>query len=67
MLCNQLNYHNMGLLKKLLFGAAVYGVIQYVTRKDENGKSIMDDLKEKAPEWKDKAKRFKEDLNRTPL
>lgn len=57
----------MGLLKKLIVGAAVYGVIQYVTKKDADGKSIIDDLKEKAPQWKDTAKRFKEDLNRTAV
>lgn len=57
----------MGLLKKLIVGAAVYGAIQYVTKKDVNGKSIIDDLKEKAPQWKDTAKRFKEDLNRTAV
>ena len=52
----------MGLLKTALIGAAVYGAIKYVTKKDVNGKSVIDDLQEKAPEWMDKAKRFKEDL-----
>lgn len=52
----------MGLLKTALIGAAVYGAIKYVTKKDVNGKSMIDDLQEKAPEWMDKAKRFKEDL-----
>lgn len=52
----------MGLLKTALIGAAVYGAIKYVTKKDVNGKSIIDDLQEKAPEWMDKAKRFKDDL-----
>ena len=52
----------MGLLKTALIGAAVYGAIKYVTKKDVNGKSVIDDLQEKAPEWIDKAKRFKEDL-----
>jgi hypothetical protein len=52
----------MGLLKTALIGAAVYGAIKYVTKKDINGRSVLDDLKEKAPEWADKAKRFKEDF-----
>lgn len=52
----------MGLLKTALIGAAVYGAIKYVTKKDVNGKSVIDDLQEKAPEWIDKAKRFKEDM-----
>lgn len=52
----------MGLLKTALIGAAVYGAIKYVTKKDVNGRSVLDDLKEKAPEWADKAKRFKEDF-----
>ncbi|MBG6233921.1 uncharacterized protein YoxC [Pedobacter sp. CAN_A7] len=52
----------MGLFKTALIGAAVYGAIKYVTKKDINGKSIVDDLKEKAPEYMDKAKKFKDDL-----
>lgn len=52
----------MGLLKTALIGAAVYGAIKYVTKKDINGRSVLDDIKEKAPEWADKAKRFKEDF-----
>ncbi|MBB6501977.1 YtxH domain-containing protein [Pedobacter cryoconitis] len=54
----------MGLLKTALIGAAVYGAIKYITKKDVNGKSIVDDLQDKAPEWVDKAKRFKEDMER---
>lgn len=52
----------MGLLKTALIGAAVYGAIKYITKKDETGRSIVDDLKEKAPEWMDKAKGFKSDM-----
>jgi len=54
----------MGLLKTALIGAAVYGAIKYVTKKDVNGRSMVDDLKEKAPEWMEKAKNFKEDMTR---
>jgi hypothetical protein len=52
----------MGLLKTALIGAAVYGVIKYVTKKDVNGRSIVDDLKENAPKWADEAKRMKDDF-----
>lgn len=51
----------MGLIKTALIGAAVYGAIKYITKKDLNGRSIADDIKDKAPEWVDKAKRFKDD------
>ena len=51
----------MGLIKTALIGAAVYGAIKYITKKDINGRSIADDIKDKAPEWVDKAKRFKDD------
>jgi hypothetical protein len=47
----------MGLLRTALIGAAVYGAVKYLTKKDEfTGKSMVDDLVEKAPEWIDKAK-----------
>ena len=52
----------MGLFKTVLLGAAVYGAYKYATKKDVNGRSIVDDLKDKAPEFMDKAKRFKEDM-----
>lgn len=52
----------MGLLKTALIGAAVYGAIKYITKKDENGRSIADNLKEKAPEWVDKAKNLKDEF-----
>ena len=53
----------MGLLKTALIGAAVYAGIKYITKKDEiTGKSVIDDLKEKAPEWKEKAKEYQRDF-----
>jgi len=52
----------MGLLKTLLLGAAAYGVYKYATKKDINGRSIVDDIKEKAPEWKEDIRRFKDDI-----
>jgi gas vesicle protein len=52
----------MGLLKSLLIGAAVYGAVKYVTKKGVNGKSLVDELKDQAPEWLDKAKEFGNDI-----
>lgn len=52
----------MGLFKTALIGAAVYGIVKYVTKKDINGRSIVDDIKEKAPEWMEKAKNLKDEL-----
>jgi hypothetical protein len=56
----------MGLLKTALIGAAVYGAIKYMTKKDENGRSIVDNIKDKAPEWMEKAKNIKDEF-RTEL
>lgn len=52
----------MGLFKTALIGAAIYGAIKYVTKKDINGRSIADDIRDKAPEWIEKAKNLKRDL-----
>ena len=53
----------MGLLRTAIIGAAIYGAYKYVTKPDKvTGRTIVDDLKEKAPEWVDKAKAYKEDL-----
>ncbi|WP_462267025.1 YtxH domain-containing protein [Mucilaginibacter sp.] len=46
----------MGLLKYAVIGAAVAYGVQYLTKKDENGRSIIDDLKDRAPEYTDKLK-----------
>jgi hypothetical protein len=56
----------MGLLKTALIGAAVYGAIKYITKKDENGRSVVDNIKDKAPEWMEKAKNLKDEF-RTEL
>lgn len=52
----------MGLLKTALIGAAVYGAIKYLTKKDINGRSMVDDIKEKAPGWMEKVKNMKRDF-----
>jgi hypothetical protein len=51
----------MGLLKFIIVGAAVGYGINYITKKDENGRSILDDITEKAPGWFDQAKKFTTD------
>lgn len=52
----------MGLLKTALIGAAVYGAIKYLTKRDINGRSMIDDIKEKAPGWMEKVKNMKRDF-----
>lgn len=52
----------MGLFKTALIGAAIYGIVKYVTKKDITGRSIVDDIKDKAPEWMEKAKNLKDEL-----
>ncbi|HZY37816.1 MAG TPA: YtxH domain-containing protein [Mucilaginibacter sp.] len=48
----------MRLLKFIIVGAAVGYGINYITKKGENGRSILDDITDKAPDWFDNAKRF---------
>ena len=51
----------MRLLKYIIAGAAVGYGINYITKKGEDGRSILDDIAEKAPDWFDQAKRFTEE------
>jgi len=46
----------MGILKTALIGAAVYGAVKYLTKKDVMGNSKIDEIKEAIPEWLEKAK-----------
>ncbi|MEO8793988.1 MAG: YtxH domain-containing protein [Daejeonella sp.] len=48
----------MGLFKYLLVGTAVAAGYNYLTKKRPDGSTMMDEIKEKAPEWMDKAKEF---------
>lgn len=48
----------MSLFKFLALGAAVAVGVNYITKKGTNGRSIVDDLSDKAPEWMDKAKPY---------
>ncbi|AMR29915.1 hypothetical protein A0256_00045 [Mucilaginibacter sp. PAMC 26640] len=51
----------MGLLRFIAVGAAIGYGINYITKKDVNGRSILDDITDDAPEWFDKAKKYAED------
>ena len=49
----------MSLLKWAVLGAAAAYGIQHITKKrTEDGKSIIDDWNEQAPEWIEKAKKY---------
>ncbi|WP_295712247.1 YtxH domain-containing protein [Mucilaginibacter sp.] len=50
----------MGFIKTLAIGAAVAYGINYVTKKGPDGKSIIDNLVDEAPEWLDRAKKYGE-------
>lgn len=52
----------MGFIKNALIGIAVYQAIKYLTREDEFGRTKIDEIKEKAPIWIDKAQAIKSDL-----
>lgn len=52
----------MSILKFIAIGAAVAYGVSYVTKKRvEDGRSIIDDLTEKAPEWADNFKKYGQD------
>jgi len=48
----------MSILKFIIVGAAVGYGINYITKKNADGRSIIDDLADNAPDWFDKAKQF---------
>lgn len=51
----------MGIIRTALIGAAIYGAVKYLTKKDElTGRSMVDDIKDQAPEWLEKVKGYKE-------
>lgn len=53
----------MGLFRTAIIGAAIYGAYKYITTPDKiTGRTVVDDLKDNAPEWIEKAKGYKEDL-----
>jgi len=52
----------MGFIKNALIGIAVYQAVKYLTKQDEFGRTKIDEIKDRAPEWIDKAKTFKDRL-----
>lgn len=48
----------MGLLKFIAVGAAIGYGINYITKKGPDGRSILDDITDDAPEWFEKAKQY---------
>ena len=53
----------MGLLKMIIVGAAVAAGVKYATKKrEEDGRSMVDDFKDNIPEWKEKAMQFKDKI-----
>ncbi|MGV3546836.1 MAG: YtxH domain-containing protein [Pedobacter sp.] len=52
----------MGFIKNALIGIAIYKAFEYLTKPDAFGRTKIDEIKEKAPEWIDRAKSIKEDL-----
>ena len=58
----------MGIIKTALIGAAVYGAVQYLTKKDALGRTRMDKIRDRAPEFIEKAKMAASDIkaNRVP-
>jgi hypothetical protein len=52
----------MGFIKHAIIGIAIYEGLKYLVKQDEFGRSKLDDIKEQAPEWLEKAKAIKEDI-----
>jgi len=48
----------MGFIKYLAIGAAVAAGVNYITKKRPDGRSLVDDIQDRAPEWIDKAKQY---------
>jgi hypothetical protein len=53
----------MGFIKGALFGAVAYAAVQHITKKDVlTGRSILDDILEKAPEFVDKTRNLAQEV-----
>ncbi len=52
----------MNLLKFIIVGAAVGIGVDYMTKKNKNGRSILEDLADNAPDYIEKAKRMGKDV-----
>jgi hypothetical protein len=51
----------MHLLKYIIAGAAVGYGVYFITKKDSNGHSIIEDLADNAPHWFEQGKKMAED------
>lgn len=52
----------MGFIKNAIIGIAIYQAIKYLTKKDAFGNTRLDEIKEKAQEWLEKAKAVSSDI-----
>lgn len=52
----------MGFIKNAIVGIALYEAYKYLTKKDALGHTKVDEIKEKAPEWLEKAKSATSDI-----
>jgi len=52
----------MGSIKNAIVGIAIYEAIKYLTKRDALGTSKFQELRERAPEWLDKAKEVTSDI-----
>ena len=52
------NSNDMNIIKLALVGAAVVYGVSYITKKREDGTSILDDLTANGPDWMNDAKQF---------
>ena len=52
----------MGFIKHAILGIAIYEGVKYLTKKDALGNSKLDQIKEQAPEWVEKAKAVTSDI-----
>jgi hypothetical protein len=52
----------MGFIKHAIIGIAIYEGLKYLVKQDEFGRTKLDDIREQAPEWLEKAKNIKEDI-----
>lgn len=52
----------MGFFKNAIIGVVIYQAWRYLTKKDEMGRTKIDEIKEKAPEWIEKAKSLRDDV-----
>ncbi|MGA9650937.1 hypothetical protein, partial [Pedobacter sp.] len=55
-------FEDMGFIKNAIVGIALYEGINYLTKKNALGISKLDQIKEQAPEWLDKAKEVTADI-----